>query len=103
MSRSPWEPWEPWAPEVGDEVEVWISAECVCIYCGDHAHGEWWDPVKGYKGTVRRIRRADNVGCRSCGLSLRGHYYLIAAEHMGEDGRRAFGWAAAIEMRKVFR
>ena len=94
--------WEPWQPEVGDDVEVWISAECVCPYCGEHAHGDWWDPVEGYRGTVRQIRRADNVGCRSCGLYIPGHYYLVAGEHMGEEeGRRAYGWAAAIEMRKV--
>ena len=40
--------WEPWYPIVGDEVEVWLSSECVCSYCGDHAHGDGWDPGGGY-------------------------------------------------------
>ena len=93
--------WEPWQPEVGDEVEVWLSAECICPYCENHAHGEWWDSRVGYRGTVRRIRRADNVACRACGLSIPGHYYLVAGEHLEEQTRRAYGWTAAIEMRKV--
>ena len=93
--------WEPWQPQLGDEVEVWISAECICVYCGDNAHGARWDPAFGYKGTVRDIRRADNVGCRSCGLYIPGHYYLVMGAHMGDELRKAGGWAAAIEMRKV--
>ncbi len=93
--------WEPWLPQVGDEVEVWLSAECICPHCEDHAHGARWDPELGYKGTVRRIHRGDVVACRSCGLPLVGHYYLVLAEHLGEEPRRAYGWVAAIEMRKV--
>jgi hypothetical protein len=93
--------WEPWQPQVGDGVEVWLSAECICPYCGSHAHGEWWDSEVGYKGTVRRIHRADIVACRACGLYIPGHYYLVMAEHLEEQGRRAYGWAAAIEMRNV--
>jgi hypothetical protein len=92
--------WEPWLPVVGDEVEVWLSSECVCSYCGDHAHGDRWDPGGGYRGVVRRIRRSDNVGCRTCSLYIPGHYYLVAGEHI-QEGRRAYGWAAAIEMRKI--
>ena len=93
--------WEPWQPQVGDEVEVWISAECMCPFCGDHAHGQRWDSTSGYKGTVREIRRGDTVGCRSCGLYIPGHFYLVVGVHMGEEVRRAYGWAAAIEMRKI--
>ena len=49
---------------------------------------------------VRRIRRSDNVGCRTCSLYIPGHYYLVAGEHI-QEGRRAYGWAAAIEMIKI--
>ena len=93
--------WEPWQPQVGDEVEVWLSAECICPYCGNHAHGEMWDSEIGYKGTVRRIHRADIVSCRACGLPIPGHFYLVVGEHLEEQVRKAYGWTAAIEMRKV--
>ena len=94
--------WEPWEPHVGDdEVEVWLSAECVCPYCGNHAHGDLWDSKVGYRGIVRGIHRADIVACRTCSLPIPGHFYLVAARHLEEYPRRAYGWTAAIEMRKV--
>ena len=93
--------WEPWQPKIGDEVEVRISAECICPHCGDHAHGERLDLEHSYQGTVWEIHRSDTVGCQSCGKYIPGHFYLIRGVHMGEHPRRAYGWAAAIEMKKV--
>jgi len=93
--------WEPWSPNIGDNVEVRLSLECVCPYCENHAHGTWWEPGNTYKGTVREIRRGHTVACRSCGLFVPGHYYLVAAESVNRPGTKAWGWAAAIELRQI--